>query len=321
MSVLCVAPNPTIDLACETDRVEPIHKIRTRDVRLYPGGGGVNVARVLATLGDRPFLLTMAGGAQGTLLDARLAAFDIDHRTVPIEGETRVAFIAHDTMSDLEYRFVPDGPALERRELAAFETAFGDALRSAPRWVVLSGSLPRGVPSDTYVRLARVARESGARVALDTSGEPLRAALAAGGLDLVKPSLRELESIDGAPLDEAGVRLAAERLVSKGSAARVAVTLGMQGSLLALPGRSIRRPALHVPVHSATGAGDSFTAGLVHGLDRGMTEENAFALALACGAATVMTPGTELCGRADVERLLGAQGVRLFGGARATEAR
>ena len=271
--------------------------------------GRVNVARVLATLGAAPTLLAVAGGNVGALFEDLVDRTAIRARIVPVAGRTRIAFIAHDAASGLEYRFVPEGPDLSGTERDAALAAFLALLTELrPRWVVLSGSLPRGVPPDTYARMSRSAREAGARVAIDTSGGALALALREGAVDLAKPSLRELEGIAGAPLDEDGVRRAAERLVADGSSARVAVTLGMQGSLLATRQGTLRRPALHVPVHSATGAGDSFLAGFVHGLDRGLGDGAAFALALGCGAAAVMTAGTELCRGEDVDRLLAAGG-------------
>ena len=116
----------------------------------------------------------------------------VKRRSVPIQGRTRVSLNVQDLGSGLEYRFVPEGPTLAEAEwrsvLAVLEEVEGD-------WLIASGSLPNGVPDDAYAQVARIAARRGQRFVLDTSGSALRAALDQGGLELVKPSLSELEHL------------------------------------------------------------------------------------------------------------------------------
>ncbi len=138
---------------------------------------------------------------------------------------------------------------------------------------------------------------------LDTTGEPLRRALEAGCY-LIKPNLAELESLVGRPLPEPAQQEAeAMRLVEAGCAQIVTVSLGAEGALLATAEGCIRLRGPAIEPRSAVGAGDSFVAAMTLSLAQGRPVEDAFALAVAAGTAAVLTMGTELCRRADVERI------------------
>lgn len=297
MTILAVALNPSVDVSSDATRVLPTRKVRTHNQRRHAGGGGVNVARVIAMLGGRPQLLVMCGGETGALLLDALAGAAIDVTAVRTAEPTRLAFMVYEEETGLEYRFVPDGPAVSSEEI---ESAM-DAVRSFKGdFLVLSGSLPRNAPDYTYARMAAVAASAGVKVVLDTSGKPLQTTLKQAKLFLIKPSLSELETITGKTLDERGIAETARQIVSEGWAEYVTVTLGRSGALLVGRQINLRLPAIHVPVRSAVGAGDSFLAGLVWRLEQGAPIEEAFRFGLAAGAAAAITPGTELCHRDDV---------------------
>lgn len=297
MTILAVALNPSVDVSSDATRVLPTRKVRTHNQRRHAGGGGVNVARVIAMLGGRPQLLVMCGGETGALLLDALAGAAIDVMAVRTAEPTRLAFMVYEEETGLEYRFVPDGPAVSSEEI---ESAM-DAVRSFKGdFLVLSGSLPRNAPDYTYARMAAVAASAGVKVVLDTSGKPLQTTLKQAKLFLIKPSLSELETIAGKTLDERGIAETARQIVSEGWAEYVTVTLGRSGALLVGRQINLRLPAIHVPVRSAVGAGDSFLAGLVWRLEQGAPIEEAFRFGLAAGAAAAITPGTELCHRDDV---------------------
>jgi 6-phosphofructokinase 2 len=299
--ILTLTLNPTVDVASDAERVQPVRKVRTRGETFDPGGGGVNVARVLRELGGDPCAVILAGGVSGRFLEELLDQGGIARRSIPIAGRTRISHTVHDLAAGQEYRFVPEGP-----EIAAAEWQAALALLEgeAGGWVVASGSLPRGVPAGFYAQAAAVAARRGQRFVLDTSGAPLKAALGAG-LDLIKPSRGEFEALVGRPLPTPAEQdAAAAALVAQGAAGLVAVTLGHEGALLAGPaGLSLRLPALPVTVLGAVGAGDSFLAAMVLALSRGEDPREAFAWGMAAGAAAVTQPGTAHPRRADVVAL------------------
>lgn len=299
--IVTLTLNPSIDGSAETDVVRHTRKVRTTNERLDPGGGGLNVARALGLLGAPALALYCAGGAIGDALDRLLDARGVARRRIPIAGDTRFAHVVRETSTGREYRFTPEGPVLSEAEADAVLAALGEV---DCEYLVASGSLPRGVAPDFYARVSDIAARKGAKLILDTSGEALRRALDHGGVHFAKPSRGEFAALTGETLDDpAAIAAAAMRFVEDAKVAMIAVTLGHEGAVFASREGVTIAPALDVPVVSAVGAGDSFVAGFVFALSRGMSAREAFHMGVAAGTAAVMTPGTELCRRADVEAL------------------
>jgi 6-phosphofructokinase 2 len=139
---------------------------------------------------------------------------------------------------------------------------------------------------------------------LDTSGPALQAAISAGGIYLAKPSVGEFEMLTHRKFESAGELVgAATSLVATGSVENLAVTMGRDGALLASRSGTLRLRGPKVKPVSAVGAGDGFVAGMTFALARRESVEDAFVLGMAAGAAAVLTHGTQLCRREDVERL------------------
>ncbi len=299
--IVTLTLNPAIDGACEAEQVRPTNKIRTRGDEYHPGGGGINVARVVTELGGAAKAVYLAGGATGGVLDELMAEAGLDALRVPIGGHTRISLTVFESSTGQEYRLVPEGPEVTPREwLACLEAV--DTLDFD--WLVISGSGPRGLPHDCFVTLTERARSQGARVVLDSSGPALKASLDAGGLALIKPSIGELRALTGLSLmDRDEIAEVAREIVESGRAEMVAVTMGHEGALLASDEANIYRAAPDVPVRSATGAGDSFVAAMTLALAEGKGPRTAFLMGMAAGSASVMHTGTGLCRVADVERL------------------
>ncbi|MET1755476.1 1-phosphofructokinase family hexose kinase [Novosphingobium sp. RD2P27] len=294
--------NPTIDVSYDVTRVQHTHKMRTTNEQYAPGGGGINVARVFKRLGGEAYSFYLAGGATGATLERLLAEFDLGCCRVPIAGTTRIASAVHELETGKEYRFTPSGPLIEEAEWQACLDALSDALPLDA--LVLSGSLPHGVPADFYARAAKLATAHGTPVVLDSSGEALMAGLEAGGLLLVKPSQGELAALVGRELESAEeIGAEAMRFVETGKARLVAVTMGHLGAVLARAEGVYFLPAPEIEAKSAVGAGDSFVAGMVHALANGRNELDAFCMGMAAGSAAVLSPGTGLANRDDIERL------------------
>ncbi|NLP64577.1 1-phosphofructokinase family hexose kinase [Paraburkholderia sacchari] len=308
IEILTLTANPAVDVSTAVERVIDTHKLRCEAACRYPGGGGINVARVIQRLDGaqaRCLALYLAGGVAGDLLDRLLAAECVNSRRLHIAGETRENFSVKERSTGREFRFVLPGAPVEAAEWAGAMAAC-EAFAPAPRYLVMSGSLPPGLTERAYADLAQRARARGTRVVLDTSGAPLALALEAG-VYLVKPSLGELAGLAGRPLaDEAAQLAAAREIVARRRAEIVALTLGERGALLVSAQETIRVKALPVSVSSATGAGDSFLAGLVVALRRGEGLAAAARLAQAAASATLLTSGTALCDAAQVRRFYDA---------------
>ncbi|MGM9424783.1 1-phosphofructokinase family hexose kinase [Hydrogenophaga sp. MI9] len=301
-SVLCLTMNPSVDLATETENVVPTHKLRCGDTLHDAGGGGINVARVLTRLGGRCVALCPTGGPSGHWLEQRMRDEGLDSVFLPIADETRVSFTVHEHSTGAEFRFVMPGPHLSEAEWMACLT-YLEGLTEFPALLVASGSLPPGVPTDFYARLARLCRQRGARLVVDASGPALSAALVEG-VFLFKPNLKELGELTGETLETpAQWQAGARRLVNEGKAEIVALTLGHQGALLVTRDAMWSAPPLDMPVASAVGAGDSFVGGLVWAWQLGMPLDQAFAWGVAAGSAALLNAGTSLAHPEDMRRL------------------
>lgn len=298
--IMTLTINPSVDVVWEVEEMTPNRKIRSTRGRVYPGGGGINVSRCITELGGESWALITRGGLTGTLLTELLDEIGVSRRVVKISGHTRLSGIVYERSSGQEYRVTPPGPELLESE---WQACLDRVAEMQTQYVVGTGSLARGVPVDFYARVAVAAKERGAKMVLDTSGEALAAALNAG-VYLVKPSQEELEALLGRrAFTEDQQEELARQIIDEGKAEIVALTLGEDGALLVWKEGSLRLASPKVDVKSAVGAGDTFVGAITFGLSQGRTPEDAFTLAVAAGAASVMSPGTELCHKEDVDRL------------------
>ncbi|HYQ38877.1 MAG TPA: 1-phosphofructokinase family hexose kinase [Pseudomonas sp.] len=295
--------NPAMDLSTSAARVEPTRKLRCSLPHYDPGGGGINVARVVKALGGDSVAIYPAGGPFGDMLERILADLGLTQVRVAIAGDTRESFTVDETGSGQQYRFVLPGPALSAAEQQACLDAIA-ALDPLPAYLVLSGSFPPGVEVSFFDRMAALARRIGAKLVFDCSGEALQYAASRGGIHLLKPSLSELSTLMGRPIVGAAEQDAALRtLIAQGAAEVVVLSLGGEGAVLASKAGIERFGAMDVPVRSAVGAGDSMVGAIVLALSRGHSLHDAVRYGIAAGSATIMQPGTELCRVEDVERL------------------
>lgn len=300
--IVTLTLNPAIDVSSSAETVRHTHKVRTTNEQMEPGGGGINVARVLSRLGADVHAMFLGGGVTGQVLDDLLARSGIDRTMIEIADDSRLSLTVLEMSSGNEYRFVPEGP--EVREAEA-EAALQAASSVACDYFVASGSLPRGISDDFYVKLCAAVSARGSRFVLDTSGSALRAALDAGGIFLVKPSRGEFERLAGGELSNGELVREAEALVNAGKAENVAITLGRDGAIFVNAEGARVLPAVPVKACSAVGAGDSFTAGMIFGFASGRSAGEAFRLGLAAGAAAALSCGCDLARPEDLKRLVG----------------
>jgi 6-phosphofructokinase 2 len=301
--VVTLTMNPAIDLSVSVERVTPFHKLRSSESRRDPGGGGINVARVLKRLGTDVTAIYPAGGTLGLLLSQLVDQEGISQITIPIATETREDFTVNERVTGFQYRFVLPGPQLAEHEWQACLTLI-TALEAHTRFVVCSGSLPPGVPNDFYRRVAEATQRAGRRIIVDSSGAPLKDVLGVG-VYLLKPSLSELRDIFGAALDIRADQIeACRKLVENKQAEVVALTLGEQGAILVTADRVLRARPLPIEPKSVVGAGDSFLGAMIWALTSGQTLDEAFRYGVAAGSAALLVPGTELCRREDIEQLV-----------------
>jgi 1-phosphofructokinase len=294
--IVTLTLNPSVDRTVEVDALIRGAVLRARSSHVDPGGKGVNVARALAANGRKTRAVLPAGGWEGEQLAALLGPQEIPVVLVPVAGSVRanVSVVEPDgTVTKLN----EPGPALTVAEIEAVVAATVTAAAAA-EWVAISGSLPPGAPVDVYARLVERLRPAGVRVAVDSSGPPLAAALVAAP-DLVKPNREELAEATGRSIATVGDALAAAEALRRRGARTVLASLGADGALL-VDGDGAYHGEAPVPrPRSAVGAGDALLAGFLAGGGDGPA---ALTEALAWGAAAASLPGSQMPGPGDLDR-------------------
>lgn len=299
--IVTLTPNPSVDRALELPALAIGEVNRATAAHEHAGGKGINVSRALVRQGVPSTAVLPAGGADGARLVALLAELGVPAVAVPVSGDTRSNVTLVESGGATTKINAP-GPGLTGEEVQSLLAAVGQQLTTGPRWLVGAGSLPPGAGDDLFVRVARYAGHHRIPVALDTSGPPLAAAVAAGGLALVKPNDEELAELVGRDLVTVGdVVGAAREVLSQGNQA-VLVSLGAHGALLVSDDGTwwAGGPAL-VPL-STVGAGDSTLAGYLAG-DGSPAQR--LRRAVAWGRAAVLLPGSDVPAPPDVDAVLG----------------
>ncbi|MFI6575299.1 1-phosphofructokinase [Nocardiopsis sp. NPDC050513] len=286
--ILTLTPNPSVDHTLEVDGLVRGEVLRVSATHAQPGGKGVNVARALLEAGVPARAVLPVGGGGGAELTALLG--DLPRVTVPIAGETR-ANIAVTEADGTTTKFNAPGPVLSAAETDALLDVLEQELSQDPDWIVACGSLPSGVPTDLYVRVAELASSYGVPLALDTSGEPLAKAAHAGRVTLLKPNLEELAELTGRDLPTVGAVVEAAREVLSWGNETALVTLGGHGAILVDAERTWWARGPRVRTRSTVGAGDCALAGYLS--ENGLPDKG-LGRAVAWGTAAVSLPGTSI---------------------------
>jgi 6-phosphofructokinase 2 len=294
--------NPAIDRCGKVQCLVPGEKLRCTDERTDPGGGGINVARVLKRYGADPIAVFPVGGLTGELLRRMVRAEDVSFEAIETPGETRENFSIQDLATAQQYRFVFPGPALAMADLRrCCDTALGHVVSGCH--FVASGSLPPGAPADTYAQLAARVVAKGGLFVLDTSGEALRHTLGAN-VAIAKVNQAELQDITGKVTATREACIAASSAVLSRGVKMLAVTRGKEGALLITNEAAWEAAAPPVEVASTVGAGDSFFAVLIEALSRREEPPAALQAAVAAGSAALQVEVTRLAWPKPAERLM-----------------
>ncbi len=300
--IYTVTLNPALDKTVVIPHFKADAVNRITQLRTDPGGKGINVSKVVKALGSQSTAVALLAGATGRKIAEDVQALGIAALLTFVPGETRTNLKIVDpeghTNTDINEPGVEADPQVLDRMLTELVS------RLVPEdLVVLSGSLPKGAPADTYTRWVERCGEAGAKVFLDADGENLLAGLRAKPY-LVKPNQEELSRLLGRSLDTLEALIAAGKtLVAQGSQ-RVVISMGGQGALYITPDQTIYAQGLKVPVGSTVGAGDSVVAALACAEEQGLTLAQAARLSTATGAANVMCSGSQAAEYSVIEGLL-----------------
>ncbi|NCB57123.1 MAG: 6-phosphofructokinase II [Gammaproteobacteria bacterium] len=300
--IVTLTLTPSLDTATSTAKVYPEGKLRCQAPVFEPGGGGINVARAITHLGGQATALLPSGGPTGAHLVELLQQEGVTVDALQTHDWTRQNLHVVSDATGEQFRFVMPGAALHEDEWQQLLAKI--AQLPAGTLLVLSGSLPPNMTTSAVTELLQCARQQGLRTIVDSSGEALKAAVAFGGLELLKPNQSELAELTGQTLEQPDqVVNAARSLISQGAAKRIVVSLGPQGALAVDAEQCIQVVPPPVIKRSTVGAGDSMVGAMVLKLAEDAPLADMVRFGVAAGTAATMNQGTKLCSKEDTEKL------------------
>lgn len=298
--IVTITMNAAIDKMYAVKRNAPGEVLRVDECVATPGGKGLNVARVIAAMGERSLATGLLGGHSGRWVQEALSAQGIAHDFEHVPGETRTCINIVEP-DGRQTEFLEPGFEVGGAELSAFEARL-ERLLGECDMATISGSVPRGVPADYYARIIELARRLGKPVLLDSSGALLASGVAARPA-LIKPNTDEIAQLLGHPVARADALEAARALHGRGIG-YVVISMGKSGSLMVCDAGAFRATPPEIEAVSATGCGDSMIAGLAISLLRGYGPEDMLRYATAVSAANALEKGTGCVVRSKAEALL-----------------
>ncbi|MEQ2129032.1 1-phosphofructokinase [Caldanaerobacter subterraneus KAk] len=299
--ILTVTLNPSVDRSYRVDNFQVGKIFRAQEENSVAGGKGINVTKVIKTLGEEVTATGFLGGKAGEFIEEELNKIGVKCSFIKIEGETRTCIAILDPVSNTQTEILEKGPYVSQDYIEKFLDSFNKLSKSC-HIITASGSAPSGVPEDIYVELINISKQNGAKLILDTSGEYLSKAIRAKPF-MIKPNREEVEKLLNRELENIGeVKKAALELKQFGITI-VSISLGSEGSIVACEEGVFRLIPPQIKVASPVGSGDSYVAGMAVGIRRGFDIVDAAILATACGAANTMYYKTGYVTLEDVEHL------------------
>ena len=299
--IVTLTLNPSLDKSTHFTGLIAEQKIRCEKPRYDAGGGGINVSKAIAKLGGKSTCIFTSGGSSGEMLEELVAKEKLEGSVIKTKNWTRENFIAFENTSKAQYRFgFPGNEFSDDEKVEILQTI--KELKTD--YLVISGSLNEGLATNFYQKIAEIAKESGIKVVVDTSGEALQKVLETG-VYLIKPNIGELAKLIGVErLELPEVEKAAKQLIENKSAEIVVVSLGADGAILVTKDETHLVKAPKVEKKSTVGAGDSMVGGMVWALSQNKTLKEVIQIGVCCGTAATMNEGTQLFKAEDVINLL-----------------
>jgi len=299
--VYTLALNPAIDRTFWVDRIDYDESNRVKQECRYPGGKGIDVSRVLTSLGVPNVAMGFSGGYTGHELEHHLACEGVVSDMVYVSGETRTNIIIHEVSTGRQIILTASGPQVTPQEMGALLEKVG-GLGDASL-VVIGGSLPPGAGVDTYRTIIGRLRKRGIMTLLDADGEALRRGIEADP-EYIKPNRHELGGLVGRELHEVKEVIEAAMSVRSAGVGTVLASMDADGMVLVGEGQVLWALPPQVEVVNTVGVGDASVAGFVYGLVTGLGPQESVRWGVAAGTATVLKPGTARASKEDILAML-----------------
>lgn len=301
--ITTITLNPCLDTTLYVEQLVPDDSNRVIRVQKDPGGKGLNVSRFLHKLGKRVSTLTFFGGHTGEEVEALLKQEGVFPFTVRLSNDTRNNISIIDMKTLTQTRFNQTGPFVSEGEYNSFSSMV-EQLGDNANIVVLSGSLPPGVPENAYRDMIQMLKliNPKIRIILDTDKSPLKLGIEAHPF-MVKPNLHEAQRLLGYSIVSQEDQIRALKDIHHQGCTLVVMSLGKEG-IIGYDGQDIIRiESPEVEVQSTIGAGDALIAGICYALEDHRSFMDMLKFGVQVSAAKVTTAGTVACGWDDIDRI------------------
>lgn len=293
--IYTVTFNPSIDYIMFTNGFEIKGLNRATSTYKFAGGKGINVSRVLKTLGVPSTALGFTGGFPGEFIAQTLEESQIKTDFIKVDDDTRINV---KLKSGDETEINAPGPSITDDQFLALLNQIKQTTKEDT--VIVAGSVPKSIPSDAYAQIAEITQSTGAKLVVDAEKDLVNTVLKYQPL-FIKPNKDELEEMFDMTVESDQDVVKYGREILKEGAQSVIISLGGDGAIYIDKARSIKAQNPKGQVVNTVGSGDSTVAGMVAGLESGLSLEDAFQQAVASGTATAFTE--DLATIEDIEKI------------------
>ena len=301
MKIITLTLSPAFDMHCFVSGFEPFHENLADITALEAGGKGVNISRALCFAGTENLAFVVVGSENGAEFLRALDADGISYKSLTVPGRIRENITLH-TDNAPETRISFKGFLADSKLLSDVESELS-AMVDADTVLTFTGRVPEGMDMAEVKGFLNRMREKGARIVLDSRSFSREDMIEVSPW-LIKPNEEEIYAYSGRKISDAeNAAIAAEELRSTGIA-KVMISLGSKGAVLATESGVYAVNAPDVEVLSTIGAGDSSIAGFISAKAKGADDGEALRVASAFGSAACMSEGTRPPMKEDVEVLL-----------------
>lgn len=288
--ILTVTMNPSVDIRYNLEHLNVDAVNRVANVSKTAGGKGLNVSRVLVQLEEEVAATGFLGGSLGSFIRTQINDLGINDRFIDSIEDTRNCIaIIHDGQ---QTEVLESGPVISEREQIEFLKQFRSYVKNT-EIVTISGSLPKGLDANFYVKLLEIAHEHDTKVLLDTSGEALKVSLKSARKPyLIKPNEDELADIAGREINTKEQIIEALKNPVLDGISWIVVTLGEQGALIRHEDQFYQVQIPKVEVKNPVGSGDSVIAGFAAGIRKNLADEDLIKFGISMGILNAMEEKT-----------------------------
>ncbi|UUV20109.1 1-phosphofructokinase family hexose kinase (plasmid) [Fusobacteria bacterium ZRK30] len=281
--ILTVTMNPAIDKIYTVENFQLGEVHRPTEMIASAGGKGLNVTRVAKLMGEDVAATGLLGGSNGLYIDKKVQELQVKSKFGQIDGETRICINVTDSVNQFCTEILEKGPTISNKEANDFITKFSELIKEASV-ITISGSLPKGLPTNFYSLLIEKAKKHNKKVLLDTSSEALLEGIKSKPY-IIKPNGDEIRDIYNVDINSDEKLIEMINFFKNEGIELPIISRGKDGAIAGLSDGIYQVITPIVQTINTVGSGDSFIAGCAIGIERGLSEIDILKMGAACGTA------------------------------------